>query len=286
MSPVSRRAVVGTLAAGVATALGGCAASETAPASEPTYIASLSTERRANPRVVDLLVELVEDHGATRLVVVTESGTSVFQTQLRPEQRFVRVPLEDGVDAILHPIATVESLDHEIVLYDGETELTRRPWQPTIDIDYELSLQNNSSVDIVNSIEITLQNNSDIRMRPLRAYVADGFLTAAHGVEQIGQITPTTPTWAGGWERTYLIVADQPAVGANLLTPPGGACFTEPQTIELAVEYEQPITDRLSIAMALAGDPRSADGQTGNSSVYCSQPTIESWELVEREISA
>jgi len=129
--------VVGTLAAGVATALGGCAASETATAPEPTYIASLSTERRANPRVVDLLVELVEDHGATRLVVVTESGNSVFQTQLRPEQRFVRVPLEDGVDAILHPIATVESLDHELVLYDGETELARRPWQPTIDLDYD-----------------------------------------------------------------------------------------------------------------------------------------------------
>jgi len=278
--------MVGTLAAGVATALGGCAASETAPASEPTYIASLSTERRANPRVVDLLIELVENHGATRLVVVTESGTSVFQTQLRPEQRFVRVPLEDGVDAILHPIATVESLDHELVLYDGETELTRRPWQPTIDIDYELSLQNNSSVDIVNSIQLTLQNNSDIRMRPLRAYIDDGFLTTAHGVEQIGQITPTTPTWARGWERTYLLVADQPAVGSNLLSPPGRECFSEPQTVELVIEYEQPITDRLSIAMALAGDPRLADGQTGNRSVYCSQPTIESWELVEREFSA
>ena len=286
MSPVSRREVVGTLAAGVATALGGCAASETATAPEPTYIASLSTERRANPRVVDLLVELVEDHGATRLVVVTESGNSVFQTQLRPEQRFVRVPLEDGVDAILHPIATVESLDHELVLYDGETELARRPWQPTIDLDYELSLQNNSSVDIVNSIEIILQNNSDIRMRPLRAYIDDGFLTTAHGVEQIGQITPTTPTWARGWERTYLLVADQPAVGLNLLSPPGRECFSEPQTVELVIEYEQPITDRLSIAMALAGDPRLADGQTGNRSVYCSQPTIESWELVEREISA
>jgi len=277
--------MVGTLAAGVATALGGCAASETAPASEPTYIASLSTERRANPRVVDLLIELVENHGATRLVVVTESGTSVFQTQLRPEQRFVRVPLEDGVDAILHPIATVESLDHELVLYDGETELTRRPWQPTIDIDYELSLQNNSSVDIVNSIQLTLQNNSDIRMRPLRAYIADGFLTAAHEVEQIGQITPTTPTWAAGWEQTYLIVADQPIVGSNLLSPPGRECFTEPKTVELVIEYEQPITDRLSIALALAGDPRLADGQTGNRSVYCSQPTIESWERVEREIS-
>ncbi|WP_133304617.1 hypothetical protein [Halonotius aquaticus] len=286
MSPVSRRAVVGTLAAGVATALGGCAASETALASEPTYIASLSTEQRANPRVVDLLVELVEDHGATRLVVVTESGNSVFQTQLRPEQRFVRVPLEDGVDAILHPIATVESLDHELVLYDGETELTRRPWQPTIDLDYELSLENNSSVDIVNSIELTLQNNSDIRMRPLRAYIDDGFLTTAHEVEQIGQITPTTPTWARGWERTYLLVADQPAVGSNLLSPPGRECFSEPQTVELVIEYEQPITDRLSIAMALAGDPRLADSQTGNRSVYCSQPTIESWELVEREISA
>ena len=273
------------IAAGAATALGGCVASETAGDPEPTYIASLSTERRANPRVVDLLVELVEDHGATRLVVVTESGGSVFQTQLRPEQRFVRVPLEDGVDAILHPIAAVESLQHELVLYDGETELTRRPWQPTIDIDYELSLQNNSSVTIVNSIQLTLRNNSDIRMRPLRAGVDDGFLTTAHGVEQIGQITPTTPTWAGGWERTYLIVADQPAVGANLLTPPGGACFTEPQTVELSIEYEQPITDRLSITMALAGDPRSADGQTGNRSVYCSQPTIESWELVERAIS-
>ena len=286
MSPVSRRAVVGTLAAGVATALGGCAASETAPASEPTYIASLSTERRANPRVVDLLVELVEDHGATRLVVVAESGTSVFQTQLRPEQRFVRVPLEDGVDAILHPIAAVESLDHELVLYDGETELTRRPWRPTIDLDYELSLQNNSSVDIVNSIEIILQNNSDIRMRPLRAYIDDGFLPTAHGVEQIGQITPTTPTWARGWERTYLLVADQPAVGSNLLSPPGRECFSEPQTVELVIEYEQPVTDRLSIAMALAGDPRLADGQTGNRSVYCSQPTIESWELVERDVSA
>ena len=285
MSRVSRREVVGTLAAGVATALGGCAASETATAPEPTYIASLSTERRANPRVVDLLVELVEDHGATRLVVVTESGNSVFQTQIRPEQRFVRVPLEDGVDAILHPIAAVESLDHEIVLYDGETELTRRSWQPTIDIDYELSLQNNSSVDIVNSIEITLQNNSDIRMRPLRAFVDDGFLTTAHGVEQIGQITPTTPTWAAGWERTYLIVADQPAVGSNLLSPPGRECFTEPKTVELVIEYEQPIRDRLSIALTLAGDPRSADGQTGNRSVYCSQPKIESWELVEREIS-
>ena len=273
------------IAAGAATALGGCAASETAADPESTYIASLSTERRANPRVVDLLVELVEDHGATRLVVVTESGNSVFQTQLRPEQRFVRVPLEDGVDAILHPIAAVESLQHELVLYDGETELERRTWQPTIDIDYELSLQNNSSVDIVNSIEITLRNNSDIRMRPLRAFVDEGFLTTAHEVEQIGQITPTTPTWAGGWERTYLIVADQPAVGANLLTPPGGACFTEPQTIELVIEYEQPITDRLSITMALAGDSRSADGQTGNRSVYCSQPTIESWERVEREIS-
>ncbi|RJX44875.1 hypothetical protein DM826_01860 [Halonotius aquaticus] len=277
---------MGTLAAGVATALGGCAASETALASEPTYIASLSTEQRANPRVVDLLVELVEDHGATRLVVVTESGNSVFQTQLRPEQRFVRVPLEDGVDAILHPIATVESLDHELVLYDGETELTRRPWQPTIDLDYELSLENNSSVDIVNSIELTLQNNSDIRMRPLRAYIDDGFLTTAHEVEQIGQITPTTPTWARGWERTYLLVADQPAVGSNLLSPPGRECFSEPQTVELVIEYEQPITDRLSIAMALAGDPRLADSQTGNRSVYCSQPTIESWELVEREISA
>ena len=273
------------IAAGAATALGGCAASETAADPESTYIASLSTERRANPRVVDLLVELVEDHGATRLVVVTESGNSVFQTQLRPEQRFVRVPLEDGVDAILHPIAAVESLQHELVLYDGETELERRPWQPTIDIDYELSLQNNSSVNIVNSIEITLRNNSDIRMRPLRAFVDEGFLTTAHEVEQIGQITPTTPTWAGGWERTYLIVADQPAVGSNLLTPPGGACFTEPKTIELVIEYEQPITDRLSITMALAGDPRSADGQTGNRSVYCSQPTIESWERVEREIS-
>jgi len=273
------------IAAGAATALGGCVASETAGDPEPTYIASLSTERRANPRVVDLLVVLVDDHGATRLVVVTESGGSVFQTQLRPEQRFVRVPLEDGVDAILHPIAAVESLQHELVLYDGETELTRRPWQPTIDIDYELSLQNNSSVDIVNSIQLTLRNNSDIRMRPLRAGVDDGFLTTAHGVEQIGQITPTTPTWAGGWERTYLIVADQPAIGANLLTPPGGACFTEPQTVELSIEYEQPITDRLSITMALAGDPRSADGQTGNRSVYCSQPTIESWERVERAIS-
>ena len=285
MSPVSRRRVVGTLAAGVATALGGCAASETATDPEPSYIASLSTERRANPRVVDLLVELIEDHGATRLVVVTESGTSVFQTQLRPEQRFVRVPLEDGVDAILHPIAAVDSLQHEFVLYDGETELTRRPWQPTIDIDYELNLRNNSSVDTVNSIEITLQNNSDIRMRPLRAFVDDGFLTTAHGVEQIGQITPTTPTWAAGWERTYQIVADQPAVGANLLTPPGGECFTAPQTVELVVEYEQPITDRLAITLALAGDPRSADGQTGNRSVYCSQPTIESWERVAREIS-
>jgi len=273
------------IAAGAATALGGCAASETAADPESTYIASLSTERRANPRVVDLLVELVEDHGATRLVVVTESGNSVFQTQLRPEQRFVRVPLEDGVDAILHPIAAVESLQHELVLYDGETELERRTWQPTIDIDYELSLQNNSSVNIVNSIQLTLRNNSDIRMRPLRAFVDDGFLTTAHEVEQIGQITPTTPTWAGGWERTYLIVADQPAVGSNLLTPPGGACFTEPKTIELVIEYEQPITDRLSITMALAGDPRSADGQTGNRSVYCSQPTIESWERVEREIS-
>ena len=272
------------IAAGAATALGGCVASETAGDPEPTYIASLSTERRANPRVVDLLVELVEDHGATRLVVVTESGGSVFQTQLRPEQRFVRVPLEDGVDALLHPIAAVESLQHELVLYDGETELTRRPWQPTIDIDYELSLQNNSSVTIVNSIQLTLRNNSDIRMRPLRAGVDDGFLTTAHGVEQIGQITPTTPTWAGGWERTYLIVADQPAVGANLLTPPGGACFTEPQTVELSIEYEQPIRDRLSITMALAGDPRSADGQTGNRSVYCSQPTIESWERVERAL--
>jgi len=274
------------IVAGAATALGGCVASETAGDSEPAYIASLSTERRANPRVVDLLVELVEDHGATRLAVVTESGASVFQTQLRPEQRFVRVPLEDGVDAILHPIAAVESLQHELVLYDGQTELTRRPWQPTIDVDYELSLQNNSSVTIVNSIQLTLRNNSDIRMRPLRAVVDDGFLTTAHGVEQIGQITPTTPTWAGGWERTYLIVADQPAVGANLLTPPGGTCFTEPQTVELSIEYEQPIRDRLSITMALAGDPRSADGQTGNRSVYCSQPTIESWERVERAISA
>ena len=274
------------IATGAVTALGGCAANETAADPESTYIASLSTERRANPRVVDLLVELVEDHGATRLVVVTESGNSVFQTQLRPEQRFVRVPLEDGVDAILHPIAAVESLQHELVLYDGDTELTRQPWQPTIDVDYALSLQNNSSVDIVNSIEITLQNNSDIRLRPLRAYVADGFLAAAHGVERIGQIRPTTPTWAAGWERTYLIVADKPEVGSNLLSPPGGECFSEPQTVELVIEYEQPITDRLSIAMALAGDPRLADGQTGNRSVYCSQPTIESWERVEREFSA
>ena len=278
--------MVGTLAAGMATALGGCATSETTADAKPTYIASLSTERRANPRVVDLLVELVEEHGATRLVVVTESGTSVFQTQLRPEQRFVRVPLEDGVDAILHPIAAVDSLQHELVLYDGETELTRRPWQPTIDIDYELNLRNNSSVDTVNSIEITLQNNSDIRMRPLRAFVDDGFLTTAHGVEQIGQITPTTPTWAAGWERTYQIVADQPAVGSNLLSPPGRECFSEPQPVELIIEYDQPVRDRLSIAMALAGDSRLADGQTGNSSVYCSQPTIESWELVEREVSA
>ena len=278
--------MVGTLAAGMATALGGCAASETTADAKPTCIASLSTERRANPRVVDLLVELVEEHGATRLVVVTESGTSVFQTQLRPEQRFVRVPLEDGVDAILHPIAAVDSLQHELVLYDRETELTRRPWQPTIDIDYKLSLQNNSSVDIVNSIELTLQNNSDIRMRPLRAFVDDGFLTAAHNVEQIGQIMPTTPTWAAGWERTYQIVADQPAVGSNLLSPPGRECFSEPRPVELVVEYEQPVRDRLSIAMALAGDPRLADSQTGNRSVYCSQPTINSWELVERRVSA
>jgi len=285
VSPVSRRWVLGTAAAGVTSALAGCGRTDTASASETTHIASISTERRANPRVVDLLIELVDNHGATRLVVVTESDTSVFQTQLRPEQRFVRVPLEDGVDAILHPIAAVDSLQHELVLYDGETELTRRPWQPTIDIDYELSLQNNSSVDIVNSIQLTLQNNSDIRMRPLRAYIADGFLTAAHEVEQIGQITPTTPTWAAGWEQTYLIVADQPTVGSNLLSPPGRECFTEPKTVELVIEYEQPITDRLSIALALAGDPRLADGQTGNRSVYCSQPTIESWERVEREIS-
>ena len=285
MNSASRRAVLQTLAIGVAATLGGCAASETATDPEPTPIASLSTERRANPRVVDLLVELVEDHDATRLVVVTESGNSVFETQLRPEQRFVRVPLEDGVDAILHPIAAVESLQHEIILYDGETELTRRPWQPTIDIDYELSLENNSSVDIVNSIRITVQNNSDIRMRPLRAFVADGFLTAPHEVEQIGQITPTTPTWAAGWERTYSVVADQPTPGANLLPPPGGACFTEPKPVELVIEYEQPITDRLLIDMALAGAPRSADGQTGNRSIYCSQPTVDAWLLINREFS-
>jgi len=285
VSPVSRREVLGTLAAGVATALGGCAASETALAPEPTYITSLSTERRANPRVVDLLVELVEDHGATRLVVVTESGTSVFQTQLRPEQRFVRVPLEDGVDAILHPIATIASLNHEIVLYNGETELERRPWQPTIDIDYEFSLENNSSVDIVNSIEITLQNNSDIRMRPLRASITDGFLTAVHDADRIGAITPQTPTWAAGWQQTYAVVADTPEFGSNLLAPPGGECFTEPQTVELVIEYEQSITDRLSLTMGLAGDPRSVDSQTGNLSVYCSQPTIESWELIDRKVS-
>ncbi len=278
--------MLGTAAAGLTGALGGCSEDDSASGSEPPVIASLSTERRANPRVVDLLVELVADHGATRLVVVTNSGNSVFQTQLRPKQRFVRVPLEDGVDAILHPIATVDSFEYEIVLYDGETQLSRQPWRPTIDIDYDLNLQNNSSVDIVNSIGLTLQNNSDIRMRPLRAFVDDGFLTTAHGVEQIGQITPQTPTWAAGWEQTYQIVADQPAVGANLLTPPGGECFTEPQTVELVIEYEQPITDRLSITLTLGGDPRLADGQTGNRSVYCSQPTIDSWELVKRELSA
>ena len=285
MSLVSRRWVLGTAAAGVTSALAGCGRTDTASASEMTHIASISTERRANPRVVDLLIELVDNHGATRLVVVTESDTSVFQTQLRPEQRFVRVPLEDGVDAILHPIAAVDSLNHEIVLYDGETELERQPWRPTIDIDYEFILRNNSSVDIVNSIEITLQNNSDIRLRPLRASIVDGFLTAVHEADRVGDITPQTPTWAAGWQETYLLVADTPAFGANLLAPPGGECFTDPQTVELVIEYEQPIIDRLSLTMGLAGEPRVVGGQTGNLSVYCSQPTIESWEHIDREIS-
>jgi len=285
VSPVSRRWVLGAAAAGVTTALAGCGRTDTASASERTHISSISVERRANPRVVDLLVELVENHGATRLVVVTESDTAVFQTQLRAEQRFVRVPLEDGVDSILHPIATVKSLDHEIVLYDGETELERRPWRPRIDIDYEFALRNNSSVDIVNSIEITLRNNSDDPPRPLRAAVVDGFLTTVHEADRVGDITPQTPTWAAGWQETYFVVADRPEFGSNLLAPPGGECFTEPQTVELVIEYEQSITDRLSLTMGLGGDPRAVDGQTGNLSVYCSQPTIDSWELIDREIS-
>ena len=285
MRSVSRRRVLGTTAAGLIGVLGGCSEDDSASGSEPSVIASISTERRANPRVVDLLVELVENHGATRLVVVTESDTPVFQTQLRPAQRFVRVPLEDGVDAILHPIAAVDSLDHEIVLYDGEAEIERRPWQPTIDTGYEFALRNNSSVDIVNSIKITLRNNSDIRLRPLRAYIADGFLTSVHDADQIGTITPQTPTWAAGWQQSYSVVADTPAFGANLLAPPGRECFTEPRTVTLVIEYAQSITDRISLAMGLAGEPRAVDDQTGNLSVYCSQPTIESWERIDREIS-
>ncbi|ESS09793.1 MAG: hypothetical protein A07HN63_00600 [uncultured archaeon A07HN63] len=228
MQPVSRRRLLQTAAAGVTTAVTGCAARDTR-ASEPALIASVTTERRANPRVVDLLIELVDDHGATRLAVASETGAVVFQTQLRPTQRFVRVPLEDGVDAILQPIAAVESLQHEIILYDGETELTRRPWRPEIDIDYAPALRNNNNVDIVNSIRIRLRNNSDIRMRPLRAYVTNGFISSLRETDRVGDITPTTPTWAAGWQRTYQVIAEQPEVGGNLLSPPGGECFFRAQ---------------------------------------------------------
>lgn len=284
MQPVSRRRLLQTAAGGVTTAVAGCATRDTR-ASESTLIASITTERRANPRVVDLLIELVEEHGATRLAMVTETGAVVFQTQLRPTQRFVRVPLEDGVDAILQPISAVESLQHEIVLYDGETELTRRPWRPAIDIDYGFTLRNNSNVEIVNSVRLTLRNNSDIRMRPLRAYLTNGFISSLREADRVGDVTPTTPTWAAGFQRTYQVVADQPAFGSNLLSPPGGECFSEPKSVDLVIEYEQPVTDRISLSIALTGEPLSVDGRTGNRSVYCSQPTVESWELAKRDVS-
>jgi hypothetical protein len=91
--------------------------------------------------------------------------------------------------------------------------------------------------------------------------------------------------WAAGWQQTYLVVAEQPEFGSNLLSPPGGKCFTEPRPIELVIEYEQPVTDHISLSIVLAGEPSSVDGRTGNRSVYCSQPTVESWGLAKREIA-
>lgn len=287
MRPLSRRQILSIGAAGLTTALAGCSGTASEGAGRQ-YIESITTEQRANPRVVDLVVELVADHGATRVAVVDGTGNTVFQQPIRTDQRFVRIPLEDGVDAILHPIATVETLDHEIVLYDGEEVLTRNAWRPTIELDYAFELRNDSDVTTANSIRMTLRNESDIRMRPLRSYIAAGFPTEVHRTTEVGKIAPmpTTPTWAVSGESTYNIVADHPSLGTNLLAPPDGECFTESKRIELVVEYEQPLIDRIALTVSLAGDPRPYEGPDGAQSVFCSRPSIETWELIDRELLA
>ena len=290
MTPISRRRAVTTLAGGVTTVLAGCAGradseSEEDGESGSRHIESITTERRANPRVVDLVVQLVADHGASRFVVVDGTGSVVFQTTLRASQRTVRVPLEDGVDAILQPVAAVETLDHEFVLYDGETELSRQAWRPTIALDYAFELGNDSDVEIANSLRITLRNDSDIRMRPLRAAIVAGFPTAVHDSERVGELAATDPTWAAGWESTYRLVADHPDLGSNLLAPPEGECGSGPHSITLRIEYEQFVVDRIRLEVSLGGEPRQYRAENGMASVYCSQPTVESWELVKRTVS-
>jgi len=199
--------------------------------------------------------------------------------------RTVRVPLEDGVDAILYPIAAVKSLDFELVVYDGETELSRQSWRPTLDIDYGFELVNDSDVTTANSLRIMLRNDSDIRLTPLRAAIVEGFPTTVHDREEVGQLTSTTPTWAAGWESTYRLVTDHPDFRSNLLAPPEGECGTDSRAVTLRIEYEEFVVDRLRLQVSLAGEPRPYRAANGTVSLYCSQPTITDWELRERTIS-
>ena len=179
----------------------------------------------------------------------------------------------------------MNSLDFELVVYDGETELSRQSWRPTLDIDYGFELVNDSDVTTANSLRIMLRNDSDIRLTPLRAAIVEGFPTTVHDREEVGQLTSTTPTWAAGWESTYRLVTDNPDFGSNLLAPPEGECGIESQSIMLRIEYEQFVVDRIRLQVSLAGDPRQYRAPNGTASVYCSQPTIEAWELRERTVS-
>ena len=249
---------------------------------ESEHIERVTTERRGNPRVVDLVVELTADHGATTFAVVDAVDRPVFETPLRPDQTVVRVPLENGVDAILQPVARLASLDHELVVRDGETELARQSWRPTVAFGYELELLNDAAVDIANSLQITIRNNSDLRLQPLRAAIVSGFPTDVHNSDRVGSLTATDPAWAIGGQTTARLRANHPTLGSNLLAPPDGECFTEAQPIEVEIAYELPVIDLLTLDVALAGEPRPYDAD-GSPAVYCSQPTIESWELKSRE---
>lgn len=282
--PVSRRHLLATAAAVTTSGLAGCSVSLSDERwTESEHIETVSTERRGNPRVVDLVVQLTEDHGATAFAVVDGVDRTVFQTSLRADQTVVRVPLENGVDAILQPISTLPTLDHELVVFDGETELSRQSWRPAIELEYSFELANEPDVDIANSLRIRISNSSDMRLQPLRAAIVSGFPTELHETDRVGSLSSTEPAWAVGGQTTTRLLADHPNLGSNLLAPPEGECVTEPQSIELEIAYEQ-VVDRISLAVSLGGEPRPYTAADGTSSVYCSQPTIDDWELTDRDL--